>query len=54
MVNNDKDDMGKFDPRSDEGVFVVYSPFNKVYRVFNKRTLCIKEGVMWFLMKVVI
>ncbi|KAH0751737.1 hypothetical protein KY285_004885 [Solanum tuberosum] len=43
VLNNGKDDLEKFDPRSDEGVFVGYSSSNKAYRVFNKRTLCIKE-----------
>ena len=34
--------MGKFDCRSDEGVFVGYSSSSKAYRVFNKRTLYIE------------
>ncbi|KAH0682508.1 hypothetical protein KY290_023330 [Solanum tuberosum] len=44
VLNNCKDDLGKFDPRSDK-VFVGYSSFIKAYRVFNKRTLCIEESV---------
>ncbi|KAF7112262.1 hypothetical protein RHSIM_RhsimUnG0247400 [Rhododendron simsii] len=43
--NNDKDDLGKFDARSDEGIFVGYSTSSKAYRVFNKRTLVIEESV---------
>ncbi|KAG5524024.1 hypothetical protein RHGRI_030883 [Rhododendron griersonianum] len=43
--NNDKDDLGKFDARSDEGIFVGYSTSSKAYRVFNKRTLVVKESV---------
>ena len=37
--NNGKDNIGKFDPRSDEGIFLGYSLTSKAYRVFNKRTL---------------
>jgi len=45
VLNNGKNDLRKFDPRSDEGVFVGYSFSSKTYRVFNKRTLCIEESV---------
>ena len=38
VLNNVKDDLGKFDPRSDEGVFVGYSSSSKAYRMFIKRT----------------
>lgn len=44
VLNNDKDDFGKFDPKSDEGVFVLYLLTNKAYKIFNKRTLCVKNG----------
>ncbi|KAF7123464.1 hypothetical protein RHSIM_Rhsim12G0122300 [Rhododendron simsii] len=43
--NNDMDDLGKFDARSDEGIFVGYSTSSKAYRVFNKRTLVVEESV---------
>ena len=36
---------GKFDPRSDKGVFVGYSLSSKAYRVFNKTTQCIEESI---------
>ena len=45
MLNNGKDDLGKFDPRSDEGVFVGYSSSSKAYRIFNKQTQCIEESI---------
>ena len=32
------DDIGKFDPRSDEGMFLGYSLKSKAYRCFNYRT----------------
>jgi len=43
--NNGKDALEKFDPRSDEAIFLGYSSHSKAYKVFNKRTLCIEESV---------
>ena len=37
------DDVGKFDPRSDEGMFLGYSLKSKAYRCFNYRTKTIVE-----------
>ena len=37
--NNVKDALGKFDPRSDEAMFLGYSSHGKAYKVFNKRTI---------------
>ena len=45
VLNNGKDDLEKFDPRSDEGVFVGYSSSSKAYKIFNKRTQCIEESI---------
>lgn len=45
MLINGKEEIGKFDSKSDKGVFVGYSISNKPYRVFNKRTFCVKESV---------
>ena len=45
MHNNWKDALGKFDPRSDEAIFLGYSPHSKAYKVFNKRTLCVEKSV---------
>jgi len=45
VLNNGKDDLGKFDARSDDGVFVDYSSTSKAYRVLNKRTFCIEESM---------
>lgn len=44
MLNNSKDDLRKFDFRSDEGVFVGYSFSSKAYKVSNKKTLCIEKS----------
>ena len=43
--NNGKDNLKKFDPKSDEGIFLGYSTTSKAFRVFNKRTLIIKENI---------
>ncbi|XP_069148230.1 uncharacterized protein [Solanum lycopersicum] len=45
VLNNGKDDLGKSDLRSDEGVFVGYSSSSKAYRIFNKITQCIEESI---------
>jgi len=45
VLNNGKDDLGKFDARSDERVFVGYSSTSKAYTIFNKRTLCVEESM---------
>ena len=43
--NNKKEPLGKFNPRSDEAIFLGYSSHSKAYKVFNKRTLCVEESV---------
>ena len=43
--NNGKDALRKFDPRSDEAIFLSYSSNSKAYKVFNKRTLCAEKSV---------
>jgi len=43
--NNGKESLGKFDPRSDEAIFLGYSSQSKAYKVFNKRTLYFEESV---------
>ena len=45
VYNNGKDVLGKFNPRSDEAIFLGYSSYSKAYKVFNKRTLCVEESV---------
>ena len=39
------DDIGKFDPRSDEGMFLGYSLNSKAFRCFNYRNKTIVECV---------
>lgn len=38
LLNNDKEDLRKFNPRSYEGIFVRYSSTSKAYRIYNKST----------------
>ena len=43
--NNGKDNLGKFDPRSDEAIFLGYSSSSKAYKVLNTRTQKFEESV---------
>ena len=43
--NQGKDNLSKFDARSDEGIFLGYSLNSKAYRVLNKRRNVVEESV---------
>lgn len=43
--NYGKDNLGKFDAKSDEGLFLGYSSLSKAYRVYNHKTSSIEEYV---------
>lgn len=43
-ILNTNDNIGKFDSRSDIGIFLGYSSSSRAYRVFNKRTLVVEES----------
>ena len=45
MHNNGKETLGKFDAKSDEGIFLGYSSISKAYRVFNKRLEKVEESI---------
>ena len=45
FILKDRENVGKFDSRSDEGIFLGYSSTSKAYRVYNKRTMKILEIV---------
>ncbi|KAH9745941.1 hypothetical protein KPL70_004261 [Citrus sinensis] len=45
FVLNTKDNLGKFDPKFDVGIFLGYSNSSKAYRVYNKRTLVVEESM---------
>ena len=40
-----KDNLGKFDPKYDVGIFLGYSNSSKVYRVYTKKTLVVEESM---------
>ena len=43
--NNGKKTLGKFDAKSDKGIFLGYSSISKAYRVFNKRLEKVEEPI---------
>jgi len=43
--NNGINNLGKFDARSDEGIFMDYSMHSKTYRIYNKHTKLIEESI---------
>ncbi|KAL5849177.1 hypothetical protein ACOSQ4_007190 [Xanthoceras sorbifolium] len=43
-ILNDRDQLGKFDAKSDEGIFLGYSSNSRAYRVFNSTTHTIMES----------
>lgn len=45
FILNTHDHLGKFDKKSDEGIFLGYSSNKKAYRVHNKRTLVVEESI---------
>ncbi|GAB2283976.1 hypothetical protein Dimus_039636 [Dionaea muscipula] len=45
VLNNEKDNVGKFDTRSDEAIFLGYSSHSKAYKILNKRTKCVEENI---------
>ena len=46
--NNGKDNLDKFDSKSDETLFIRYSSSSKASHVFNKRILKIEESMHFF------
>ena len=45
FILKDRENVGKFDFCSDEGIFLGYSSISKAYRVYNKRTMKVMETV---------
>lgn len=43
-ILNDKDQLGKFDARSQEGIFLGYSINSKAYRIYNNQSLKVEES----------
>ena len=44
-ILNDRENLRKFDAKSDEGIFLGYSTTSRMYRVFNKRTKMVMESI---------
>jgi hypothetical protein len=49
-ILRDRENLRKFDPKSDEGIFLGYSSTSRAYRVFNKRTEIVMESINVVLM----
>ena len=45
FILKDRENVGKFDSRNDEGIFLGYSSTSKAYRVYNKRTKKVMETI---------
>ena len=45
FILKDRENMEKFDSRSNEGIFLGYSSTSKAYRAYNKRTMKVMETV---------
>jgi len=45
VLNNGKENLGKFDEKADNGIFIGYSSNNHAYRVYNKRLMTVEEYV---------
>nr|KYP59259.1 Retrovirus-related Pol polyprotein from transposon TNT 1-94 [Cajanus cajan] len=45
VLNNGKEQLGKFDAKANEAIFLGYSTNSKAYRVYNKRTIIVEESV---------
>ncbi|KAJ9561689.1 hypothetical protein OSB04_006849 [Centaurea solstitialis] len=44
-IKNDRDNLGKFDAKANDGFLVGYSTVSKAYRVFNKRRQTLEETI---------
>jgi len=45
ILNNGKDNLGKFDHKSDEGIHIGYAINGHAYKVYNKRLLTVEESM---------
>jgi len=45
VLNNGKENLGKFDEKADNGIFIGYSSNSRAYRVYNKRLMIVEEFV---------
>ena len=45
VLNNGKENLGKFDEKADLGIFIGYSLTSHAYRIYNKRLMTVEESV---------
>ena len=45
LCTNGKDDLGKFDVKTNKAFFIRHSSISKVYWVYNNRTLLTEESI---------
>jgi len=45
ILNNGKENLGKFDEKTDNGIFLGYSLTIHAYRVYNKRLMTVEKSV---------
>ena len=45
IPNNGKESLGKFDAKSNKGIFLGYSLNSHAYRVFNKKLMTVEESI---------
>ena len=45
VLNNGKENLGKFDEKVDHGIFIGYSLTSQAYRIYNKRLMTVEEYV---------
>ena len=45
ILNNGKENLGKFDAKADKGTFLGYSLFSHAYRVYNKKLMIVEESM---------
>ena len=45
FILNTKNNLGKFDSKADEEIFLGYSTSSKAYRIFNKMSLVVEESM---------
>jgi len=45
ILNNRKEQLGKFDARANEGIFLGYTTNSHAYKVYNKRLMIVEESM---------
>jgi len=51
ILNNEKEQLGKFDSKAYEGIFLGYAINSHAYKVYNKRLMIVKSLCILYLMK---